>query len=99
MVPCISFYSGRINPFSNDRSTNSFKLGFTKSYDTLAINTLTIITEPPRIEKPMPAPRNTPPKIAINNLSDVIDGNSTKCTNTDNKMIEIVLRIANCHEI
>ena len=32
------------------------------------------MAQPPRIPKPMPKPKKTPPKIEINNLSDVITG-------------------------
>ena len=36
------------------------------------------ITEPPRMAKPMPAPKKKPPKTAISNLSEEIIGYGSK---------------------
>jgi hypothetical protein len=56
-------------------------------------------TPPPLTEKPTPAPRNNPPKIAISSLSWVITGKLTVARTSDSPAIAMKVLIANGLEI
>ena len=53
------------------------------------------ITAPPRIAKPIPAPRKKPPKIATNKLSSVTFGKVTNARTRDRAVIASMVLIIN----
>ena len=66
----------------------------------LLINTANIsvpsITEPPLMASPIPNPKKKPPKKATSNLSSVMVGKGTKCTDIASNAMAITLLTASC---
>ncbi len=52
-------------------------------------------TAPPRIARPIPAPRKNPPNTAVSTRSAVTSGKCTVASTTESPAIASVLRIAN----